>query len=541
MYTVSKPPRFSIVTPVYNTPLDVLRECLESVLAQTFTEWELCLVDDASPDAAVRTVLDEFARRDPRIRVRRRSKNGGIVAASNDGLEMATGEFVVLLDHDDLLTPDALAMVDAALLRDDQIDYVYSDEDKLSAKGEYYDEFRKPDWSPERFRAQNYLCHLSTIRSTLVRDVGGFRPGFDGSQDYDLLLRVTEQARRIHHVPEVLYHWRVIPGSAAGDPMAKPEAYTAGERALRDHFARVGIDAEVVATALPGHYRNVRRLHSEPLVSIIIPTRGTSRHVWGIETNLVVNAMMSVHERSTYRNFEFVVVADTATDPDVLAAIGRVGDRTPVVVPYSDVFNFSKKINLGAAAASGDVLLLLNDDTEVISPDWIETLLALVLEKDVGMVGPLLRFSDGTIQAAGHSHDQGVRNLGQTLPGDSIGQFGMLRVARECIGVTAACAAIRAEVFNEVGGLNMELPNSFNDVDFGLKLRHLGYRIIWTPFAELYHFESMTRDSAVRLEDYDLVVNRWGIDALTRDPYGPDPYRQMLYGDAIDPLISGRR
>ncbi len=512
-------PRFSIITPVYDPPADVLRACLESVLAQSDGDWEHCLVDDGSPSPHVAQVLAEYAGRDARFRVQHRSANGGIVAASNDALAMATGELVAFLDHDDLLEPNALAAVRAVLDGDPTVDYVYSDEDNLSPAGEYITPFYKPDWSPERFRSQMYTCHLSVMRRSIVDEVGRFRTGFDGAQDYDLVLRVTERARRVHHLPFVLYHWRMLPTSVAGNAEAKPWAYEAGRRAVQEHCDRTGIPAVVEHGRVNGVYRVRRRVQGEPLVSVVIPTRGTRGRVWGVERCLVVDAVRSIVERSTYQHLEFVIVADTPTPPEVVGQLeALLGDRLTLVW-YDRPFNFSEKMNLGAAHARGEFLLLLNDDIEVESPDFLDTMVALCQDPGVGMVGAKLLFADGRLQHAGHLYNHDPFHAFFRYHGSELGPSGLLVVQREVSGVTAACALVRACVFDEVGGLTPILHNNFNDVDFSLKIRRAGHRILWTPYAVLYHFESMTRAPAVLDEEHDLLKARW-LHQLSNDPYG---------------------
>src|SRR6478735_4120432 len=308
-------PRFSIVTPVYDPPEDALTEMIRSVRRQTRGDWELILVDDRSPSAHVLEILRQAAADEPRIKLLERPVNGGIVAASNDGIAAADGDWIVLLDHDDLLARHALQRAAEALDADPEIDYLYTDEDKVDPDGRRRDAFYKPDWSPERLRSQNYCCHMSVLRRSIVDDVGGFRDGFDGSQDHDLVLRVTERARKVHHIPEVLYHWRMLPTSAAASSEAKPYAVEAGRRAVEEHCARVGIPAVVEAQEPPGNYRVRRQLRDDPLVSIIIPTRGSHGRVWGVERVYVIEAVRSIVEQATYQNVEFVVVVDDGT-PD---------------------------------------------------------------------------------------------------------------------------------------------------------------------------------------------------------------------------------
>src|SRR5918997_4716010 len=327
-------PRFSVVTPVYDPPVDVLRATIRSVTEQTFTDWQLVLVDDLSPTSAVLETLDEAAAADPRITVVRRATNGGIVAASNDALAAATGEFVALLDHDDELHPDALRLVDEALRARPEADYAYTDEDKIDAHGFRSGPFYKPDWSPERFRTQMYTCHLSVLRRSLVDEVGGFDAAYEGAQDWDLVLRVTERARKVVHVPKVLYHWRMLASStAASGEEAKPYAYHAGTRALQAHCDRIALPATVAADdEHSGVYHLHPALAAHPRVSIVIPTNGGTRQVRSEHVTLVVHCVRSVVETSTYPDYEIVVVADTSTPDGVVDELRSIaGDRLKVV------------------------------------------------------------------------------------------------------------------------------------------------------------------------------------------------------------------
>ncbi len=516
-------PRFSIVTPVYDTPAEVLRETIESVRHQTVADWELVLVDDASPSPHVRPVLHEAAASDRRIVVVERDANGGIVAASNDGLARAAGEYVGLLDHDDLLEPRALEVVETMIERYPDLDYCYSDEDQLAPDGRYVNAFYKPDWSPERLRSQNYCCHFSVFSRHILDEVGGFRDGFEGSQDYDLILRATERARRVVHAPYLLYHWRQLPTSVAGDPEAKPYAYEAGLRALQSHCDRLGIAATVEHGRRLGTYRVRRDITDDPLVSIIIPTCGSVGRVWGIERCFAVEAIRSVRAH-TSRRIELVLVVDDWTPADRVAAMLRAAGDTPTKLVWFDrTFNFSEKINLGAVQSSGDLLLLLNDDVEVISDEFLDPMIGLVRQPDVGAVGAKLLFADGRLQHGGHLYNGDPYHIMFRWDGADPGPFSMLTIDRECIGVTAACLMVRPEVFEAVGGMCVELPGNFNDVDFNLKLHVEGYRQVWTPHTELYHFESVTRDPTVTAEEYGFLTRRWAAQ-LQQDPY----YNQNL-------------
>jgi O-antigen biosynthesis protein len=513
-------PLFSVVTPVFDPPIAVLRDAIDSVLAQTYDDWELILVDDRSTDDEVRRTLHEYARRDARVTVIERPSNGHIVAASNDGLDAAVGEFVVLLDHDDVLVPSALEH-NARIIRDDPtVDYVYSDEDLIAPDGRRDNAFVKPDWSPERLRGQNYCCHLSVLRASLVREVGGFRPGFEGSQDHDLILRVTERARRVAHIPEVLYHWRVTPGSAAADPDAKPYAVEAGRRAVQDHLDRQGIDGEV-SVGTHGRYVISRRLPPERRVSIVIPTIGSGGLIWGEQRCFVTEAVRSALARTEHQDLEVVVVYDAPTPAAVLDELRAIAGDRLVLVRFDEPFNYSRKMNLGVLASTGDRLILLNDDVEVRSERWVEELLAPLEEPDVGATGAKLYFSDTTLQHAGIAASNGqFRHPYRRSLEDTPGKAGMLLINREVSGVTGACLGIRRDLFLELGGLCEQLPHSFNDVDFSYKVRASGHRIVVLASCELFHFESQTREPVRRPWEMKFMRSRWGVAG--RDAYTPE-------------------
>lgn len=522
-----KAPLFSVLTPVYDPPVEILTQTLDSVLAQTFRDWELVLVDDCSPSPQVSRLLRDYESRDPRVRLVRRETNGHIVAASNDALAAARGTFVALLDHDDLLTRDALAR-NAAEIRlgreaGEEIDYLYSDEDFADVEGRCYDPFRKPDWSPERLRSQNYCGHLSVLRTSLVRQVGGFRSGFDGAQDHDLVLRVTEQARRIVHIPRVLYHWRAIEGSTAATIENKSFAGDAGLRAVQDHLDRVGVAGTVEPYAKGKHrgYRVRRALPPERRVSIVIPTIGSEGFIWGRRAPMVLTAVRTALQKSRHQNLEVVVVVDDPTPSSVIEQLRELAGERLRLVRFREKFNYSRKMNLGVLASTGDRLVLLNDDVEVISPNWLEEVLGPLEEPDVAMVGPKLRFSNGTLQHVGLAFTRGayVHPFKGVPPGNG-GPSGLMAVARETSGVTGACAGMRREVFLELGGFCEQLPGNFNDVDLCYKARAAGYRVVFTPHAELYHFESMTRVTKVHPWETGLLYRRWG--RPERDPYLPE-------------------
>lgn len=514
-------PRFSIVTPVYETPERVLARTLRSVRRQSCGDWELCLVDDASRQPHVRGALERAVAADPRIRVHRREDNGGIVAASNDGLRMARGEFIALLDHDDELHPDALAHVAAAIDADPETDYVYTDEDKIDLRGHHSAPFFKPDWSPERLRTQMYTCHLSVLRRSLVEEVGGFDPEFHGAQDWDLVLRVTERARKVVHVPRVLYHWRILETSAAAAAEAKPWAFEAGRRAVQAHCERIGLPAEVEQDAEdPGVLHLRPRLPQEPRVSIVIPTGGQVRDVRFEPVVLVEHCVRSIVEASTYGNYEIVVVTDEGIEQEALDSLREIAGERLRLVRFDGEFDFSAKINLGAIHSDGEHLLLLNDDIEIATPEWIERMVMYSAQEGVGAVGAKLLWGDNRLQHVGLNFDHGLPgHLYHGFAGDFRGYMNAVLIARNCLAVTGACLMTRREVFEELGGLSTEFPINFNDVDYCLKAYSRGRRIVYDPDTVLFHFESSSRSAKVEEWEFERLVDRWRRFAEP-DPYG---------------------
>lgn len=509
-------PRVSIITAVYNPPHDAFEDTVASVLGQTFKDWEWVLADDCSTEEWVRPRLRELAATDARIKVVERAENGHIVAASNSALAQATGEFVGLLDHDDVLDRQALSAslkaIDEAQAAGEIVDFCYSDQDKMSADGRLHDPYIKPDWSPERLRHHMYTSHFAVFRREVVNDVGGFRPGFEGSQDHDLVLRVTERARGIVHVPKVLYHWRQVEGSVAGDATAKPYARDAGLRAVQEHLDRVGIDA----TASPGALRFTYKIDRVPdvttPVSIIIPTIGTSAFIWGSIRTLVTDTVRSILERTQHQNLEFVIVYDSATPQPVLSELRSLNDEFEArirLVEFREPFNFSAKCNVGAYHATGEVLIFLNDDMEAVSNGVPEHLIAPLCEDGVGATGAKLLFENGLIQHAGVTYGAGTIHHIYYGQQDGTGMLGDLTINRECSGLTAACVAVRREVFESVGGFNERLPGNFNDVDFGNKVRSLGLRLVWLHDVVLYHFETLSREPEVQPFEAKTMVARW--------------------------------
>jgi O-antigen biosynthesis protein len=539
-------PLFSIVTPVYNPPPAILERMLESVRGQTFEDWELCLVDDAAEHSEAWPQLERVAAEDTRIRIQRSRRRAGIVAASNAALEMATGRYVALLDHDDELAANALEAVAAVIAADPELDFLYSDEDKIEVDGFQWAPMIKPGWSPDRLLGHMYTGHLSVYRRALMREVGGFREGFDGAQDWDLALRVSERTSRIERVPQVLYHWRTLLDSAASRPDAKPWAHVISRRVVNEHLRRRRIQAVAEAVpGYPGHYWLRPALEEEPLVSVVIPTAGTEGLIDGVERPLVLNAVRTLLERSTYQHLEFVVVADAGFPEPLRDGLTDLAGRRVKIVDYEAPFNFSAKINLGVRASNGEYLLLLNDDIEPLPegfqrrtgpqlaplPEWplaepggrrawIESMLVFARQATVGAVGAKLYFPDGTLQHAGViAKDGAAGHAYYATPGDNTGYAASLLVACNYLGVTAACLMTRRSAFDAAGGFSEDLPVNYNDVDFCLKLRERGQRSVFVPWVELLHRESSTRGPSTGSHaEIAALQATWG-DVLFDDPF----------------------
>ena len=528
--TLRLQPRIDVVTPVYNTDPKWLRACIESVRAQVYPHWHLCLADDASTSAATLAVLREYEA-DPRISIVRLEKNSHISVASNAALQQANGEFVALLDHDDELTPDALFQVARFLNAEPAADLIYSDEDKLDLSGARCDPYFKPDWSPDHFLTCMYTCHLMVVRRSLLEEIGGFRRGFEGAQDYDLVLRLMEKTHRIHHIPKILYHWRKLPESTASAGQAKPWALDAGRLAPEDYIQRNDLQAHVLPGPAPGVFRIKRAIRGTPLVSIIIPTAGRLRREGGREFDLLAACIRSIRQRTSWDHYELIIVAEPAgLQPTTLTSLA--GCRHTIVTDADTPFNFSRKINLGASRAHGEHLLLLNDDVEATDPEWLSSMLELSQDPGVGAVGAKLLYPDGRLQHIGMVLGVGgiAAHAFHQHPGASPGYASSAVSIRNYSAVTAACLMLRRSVFTEVGGFDEGLPVDFNDVDFCLRVRQAGYRIVFTPYAQLFHHESASVGARKwRREDVELMRQRWGT-LIEDDPH----YNPNLTRDTSD-------
>ncbi|WP_254215928.1 glycosyltransferase family 2 protein [Burkholderia multivorans] len=521
-------PLISIVVPTYNSDIALLHEMIESVRAQIYPQWELCIADDASTIEAVRTTLADYASRDARIKVVLRDRNGHIAEASNSALACASGEYVALLDHDDILPEHALYMVVKAINEHPGARLFYSDEDKLTPDGRRIAPYFKSDWNPELFLTQNLFSHLGVYETALVREVGGFRKGFEGSQDHDLALRCIEKAGHsaVHHIPHILYHWRVVPGSTAASGAEKPYALTAGIRAVEEHLQRIGVEATVSQAASDIGLIRVRYAMPAPapLVSIVIPTRD------GVE--LLRQCVESIFTRSTYPNFEIIIVDNGSVKPETLAYFDSLNTRPNVRVLRDDrPFNFSALNNAAVSQSHGEYICLLNNDIEVITPEWLEEMVSLAARPGNGAIGACLWYPNDTLQHGGVMLGLGgvAGHIHARLPRGAFGYFGRAVSTQNLSVVTAACLLIRRSIYDEVHGLDEELAVAFNDVDFCIRVRNAGYRNVWTPYAELYHHESATRGSDLSPEkarrfarEIRFMEQRWGA-ALFNDPaYNPN-------------------
>jgi len=519
-------PLISIILPVYNPPPDILMEALESVRSQLYSNWELCIADDNSTDIEIKNVLQAASEADARVRVVNRKENGHISAASNSALEITSGEFVALLDHDDRLSEHALFWVAKEINDHPDAMLIYSDEDKIDINGRRHDPYFKSDWNLDLFLSHNMFSHLGVFQTRLLKRIGGFRVGYEGAQDHDLVLRCLSEVKpdQIRHIPRILYHWRNMPGSTANGVGEKPYAMKAGERAINDYFLSNGIKA---STHYNGKgYRATYSLPSpRPLVSLIIPTRN--------EVEVLRNCIDSVIEKTDYDNYEFIVVDNGSDDPATLRYLEELRQRSNFTVLRDDgPFNFSALNNKAARIAGGAVLGMINNDVEVISPEWMTEMVAQACREGVGAVGAMLYYPDNTIQhagiilgigkVAGHSH--------KYLPRTMRGYCSRAALQQSYSAVTGACLFVKRDLYLTVGGLDeTNLAVAFNDVDFCLRLLEKGYINVWTPYAELYHHESKSRgveEEPTRFNRFGreiaYMINRWSPIIVNDPAYNPN-------------------
>jgi GT2 family glycosyltransferase len=522
---LARRPTISVVMPVFNTPAPYLRAALESLVAQLYPDWQLFIADDASTAPHVAPILAEYAAGDPRIRVETRARNGHISAASNTALALAEGEFVALMDHDDVLPPHALYVVAAELAAYPDADILYSDEDKIDESGARYDPYFKTDWNPDLMRAQNLVSHLGVYRRSLVEDVGGFREGYEGSQDYDLALRASERTEpaRIRHIPRILYHWRMFASAASFSTRSLPVAADAAQRALADHFARRGVAARV--SPMPGAPRYSRVDYAlpdpPPRVSAIVPTRD--------RVDLLERCIDGLLHGTRYPDLEVLIVDNGSKEPQTQRYFDGLARQKRVrILKFDGPFNFSAINNEAVDAASGDIVAFVNNDIAVIADDWLLRMVAHATRPEIGAVGAKLFYGDDTIQHAGVVTGLGgvAGHLGKYLPRYYPGYFDRFLLTHDVSVVTAACLVMRRALFLEAGGFDADnLAVAFNDVDLCLRLRERGYLNLMVPDAELYHLESASRgadmapEKAARFNREDAYMHRrWG-EILLRDPF----------------------
>lgn len=526
-------PKISIAMPVYNVEEKWLRLCIDSILNQVYTNWELCMADDASTDPNVKKILTEYQQLDERIRVVFREQNGHISEATNSALAIATGEFVALLDNDDELAINAFYEVVKVLNENPELDLIYSDEDKIDMDGNRSDPAFKPDWSPDLLLGTNYISHLGVYRRSILEEIGGFLKGYEGSQDYDLVLRFTEKTtkERIKHIPKVLYYWRMLPTSTAVDQGSKGYAFEAGLRAVQDALVRRGINGHATHGAANGLYDVYYDIESEKLVSIIIPTKNGYKDVQ--------RCVSSIIEKTTYQNYEIIMADNGSTDPKMHELYAKFEQQLPgrFFVESIDIpFNFSTINNRAAKKAHGEYLLFLNNDTEVITENWLTLMVSFAQQERIGCVGAKLLYPNNTVQHAGVILGLGgVAGHGHYgYPHGDLGYFGRLAINVNYSAVTAACLLMKKADFDAVGGFEEAFTVAFNDVDLCLKVQALGRDNVWLHEAELYHFESQTRgydDKGKKKKRFEqekvMMEEKWG-PLIENDPfYNPNLTRDI--------------
>ena len=518
-----KPAKISIVVPLYQTPERFLREMIESVCSQTYGNWELCLADGSDREHSfVGKICKKYTGKDKRIKYEKLEKNLGISENTNACIRMATGDYIALFDHDDLLHPSALYEVMRAIC-EHGADFIYTDENTFSEEPhDAYNPHFKPDFSPDTLRSYNYICHLSVFSRELLDSVGYFRSEYDGSQDYDLILRLTEKAKKIFHIRKILYYWRAHKNSVAQDVGAKPYTITAAKKALAAHLERCGLKGEVLDSSVPTTYHIKYEIDGNPLISVIIPNKD--------HTDDLNVCLKSLYEKSSYKNFEVIIVENNSTEKETFEYYEKVKQQYENlnVVTWTGIFNYSAINNFGINYAKGEYILLLNNDVEILNDNCLEEMLMFAQRKDVGAVGAKLYYSDDTVQhagvilglggIAGHAHKHFDRH--------DPGYAARASIAQNLTACTAACLMMRRDVFDEVGGLDESFEVAFNDVDLCMKIREKGYLIVFTPYAELYHYESKSRgndDTPEKLERFHGEVRRfemkWQKQLNDGDPY----------------------
>ena len=516
-----QPVKISVLVPAYRTPESYLRQMIESVQAQTYENWELCIADGSGKEESLEKIVSQYAAKDSRIRYQLLDKNEGISGNTNAAIRMASGEYLAFFDHDDLLAEDALYEA-ARAIEEQKAELIYTDEDKVRADlSEYFQPHFKPDYNPDLLCANNYICHLVVVKKELADRVGGLRKEFDGAQDHDFLLRITERTDRIVHIPKVLYHWRIHKASTADNPASKLYAYQAGQKAISEHLKRLGLEAEVSQTKDFGFYRVSYPVQGTPLVSIVIPNKD--------EKDTLKACLESIKEKTTYPSYEIVIVENNSQTSEIFEYYKEIDGKDGIrVVTWKEPFNYSKINNFGFQYAKGDYVICLNNDITVITPSWIEEMLGYCQRPGTGIVGVRLYFPDDTIQHAGIIVGMGgcAGSLFVGMNRKRTGYMHKAALVQDLSAVTAACMMVKREAFEAAGGFEESLAVAFNDVDFCLKVRRAGYLVVYNPYAELYHYESKTRgleDSPEKQRRFQSEIEymrcHW-LDILKRgDPY----------------------
>ena len=523
-------PLISVLVPVYNVKGEYLRECLDSILAQKYDNFEICVVDDASTNEDTLATLKEYEG-NKKIKIKHRKKNGHISRTTNDALKMASGEFIVLMDNDDVIPPNAFYEVVRVLNKDKKIDMIYTDEDKIDLDGERCDPNFKSDWAPDSFLSSNYMSHLGVLRKSIMDEIGGFRVGYEGAQDYDLYLRFTEKTNKIYHIPKILYHWRMIPGSTSMEIDNKNYALERGRMALQDALERRGIKGQVkIAKGCPYYYIEYE-VKDKPKISIIIPTRDAAK--------MTRKCLESVFEKTLYDNFEVILVNNNSSNPKTFEMFDEFKAKYDNfrVIDANFEFNYAKINNLAVDDSDADYVVLLNNDIEIITPEWLTIMMGYAAQKHIGAVGAKLVYSDNTVQHGGVILGLGIAShafVGEHK--DNIVWGGRLSIPYDYSAVTAACLMVDKKKWYEVGGLEEKLKVAYNDVDFCLKLLEKGYYNVFVPMVELYHYESKSRgkdntpEKKARFDwEQDFMRKKWKNRIENDEFYNPNFTRQTWY------------
>ena len=519
-------PLISVAVPAYRTPEKFLAQMIDSLLAQTYGNWELCIANGSPEDSAMKKVLEEYTKKDSRIRVSELTENKGIAGNTNAALEMAQGEFVGLLDHDDLLAPNALYEIVRALDEDRNLDAVYTDEDKVTTElDEHFQPHLKPDFNLDLLRSNNYICHFFVVRRSIVQKVGGFCQEFDGAQDHDFIFRCIETAEKVGHIPEILYHWRTHKASTADNPASKMYAFDAGKRAIEAHLKRTGTEGIVSHTPDLGFFRVKYPVQGQPLVSVIIPNKD--------EKETLKACIDSIREKTEYPNYEIIIVENNSTTDEIFQYYKELSQDPRIrLLRWKKEFNYSAINNYGVRHANGEYLLFLNNDVTVITPGWIKELLGVCQRPEVGAAGVKLIYPDNTIQHAGCVIGLGgiAGHMFVDMPANRTGYLHKASILQDMSAVTAACMMMKRTAFEEAGGFTEKLSVAFNDVDLCLKVRKNHKLIVYDPYVQLYHMESKTRgaeDNKEKVrrfqEEIEYMRCQW-IDILKKG----DPYNKNL-------------